>query len=148
MLQHGRDADPAHGSAVMTLAPAALSRRFAVLDPDLRLHGAELGPGLYPELDQRFDGFRGHVLIAEHSFDADWPSWECHPAGDELVLLLEGRATLCLHSADGDQELSLAHSGEYLVVPAGTWHTARISEPTRMLFVTPGEGTEHRQAPP
>lgn len=147
MLQHGRDADPALGSAVMSHAPAALSRRFAVLDPALRLHGAEVGPGLYPELDRRFDGFRGHVLIAEHVFTVDWSSWECHPAGDELVLLLEGEATLCLRIKGGDQEQAL-RPGEYAVVPAGTWHTARVAAPTRMLFVTPGEGTLNQEMPP
>lgn len=131
----------------MSHAPAALSRRFAVLDPALRVHEAEVGPGLYAELDRRFDGFRGHVLVAEHAFTGDWEGWECHPAGDELVYLLEGRATLCLMTGEGEQQQSL-RAGEYVVVPAGTWHTARIPEPTRMLFLTPGEGTLNRESPP
>jgi hypothetical protein len=40
--------------------------------------------------DRRFAGFKGHVLVATFAFDADWPTWERHPAGDELVCLLSG----------------------------------------------------------
>jgi hypothetical protein len=38
----------------------------------------------------------------------------------------------------------LRDAGSYVVVPKGVWHTARTSVATRMLFVTPGEGTENR----
>jgi hypothetical protein len=34
-----------------------------------------------------------------------------------------------------------------VVVPRNTWHTARVSGTTRMLFITPGEGTEIRADP-
>ena len=36
--------------------------------------------------------------------------------------------------------------GDYVIVPRGTRHTARIRKPARMLFITPGEGTETRGA--
>jgi hypothetical protein len=31
-----------------------------------------------------------------------------------------------------------------VVVPKATWHTAKISTPTALLFVTPGEATQNR----
>jgi len=34
--------------------------------------------------------------------------------------------------------------GIYEQLDRGTWHTARTSVSTTMLFVTPGEGTENR----
>ncbi len=99
---------------------------------------------LYAELDQNFDAFRGHVLVSMHEFGGDWPTWEKHPAGDEIVMLWSGRGTLVLRSGTGEETVALGEPGAYVVVPRGTWHTARIAEPTRMLFITPGEG--HRES--
>ena len=45
---------------------------------------------------------------------------------------------------DGNRAIKLAEAGSYVVVPRGVWHTAEPSEATRLLFITPGEGTEHR----
>ncbi len=102
---------------------------------------------LYADLDERYGGFAGHSLIACHTFDSDWPTWEVHPKGDELVLLLEGAAELVLASAGGDKHVNLSKSGQFVIVPRGVWHTARVRESARMLFVTPGEGTENREQP-
>ena len=102
---------------------------------------------LYAELDERYGGFAGHSLIACHTFDSDWPTWEVHPNGDEFVMLLAGEAELVLATADGDKRVSLSESGQFVIVPRGTWHTARVQESARMLFVTPGEGTENREQP-
>ena len=124
-----------------------LAETFAVLTPDLAIRTVPVTPTVYDDLDTSFGGFTGHVLISMHEFDADWPTWEKHPAGDEVVLLLSGRATLVLRTRDGDQTVELVDPGTYVVVPRGTWHTARISSPTRMMFVTPGEDTENREAP-
>lgn len=126
----------------------SLPQTFAVLDPRLRLTPVAVTPQLYADLDRDFDDFRGHALIAEYAFERDWPTWECHPAGDELVLLLAGRARMCLRAIDGEREIALTEPGAYVIVPAGIWHTARIDVPTRMLFITPGEGTENRERPP
>ena len=125
-----------------------LASTVAVIDPGLGSTLLPITPGLYTGLDARFDNFRGHLLVAQHDFDADWPTWECHPAGDELVILLSGRAGMVLRGPAGDRNVTLSRPGEFLRVPAGTWHTARILEPTRMLFITPGEGTDNRGTPP
>ncbi len=36
--------------------------------------------------------------------------------------------------------------GSFVLVPKGTWHTARTGVESRLLFITAGEGTMHRQA--
>ena len=102
---------------------------------------------LYAELDERYGGFAGHALIACHTFDTDWPAWEVHPKGDEFVMLLSGQAELVLATADGDKHVNLSKAGQFVIVPRGVWHTARVQESARMLFVTPGEGTENREQP-
>lgn len=120
----------------------------AVLGPTLQTTVLPVTPSLYGELDERFDGFRGHVLVARHEFHADWPGWECHPAGDEIVALLDGHATMRLREPHGEVEVVLDEPGRFVVIPAGTWHTAHIDCHALMLFITPGEGTENRATPP
>lgn len=121
-----------------------LSSDFVVLGPDQAATAMPVSPSLYEELDTRFNSFKDHWLVAVHSFDADWPSWEVHPAGDEIVVLLSGEVTLVLNNNGGDQAIELNMPGSYVIVPRDTWHTARIGAPSRMLFITPGEGTENR----
>lgn len=85
-------------------------------------------------------------LLSEFEFSEDWSSWELHPAGDELIYLLSGAVEIDLQAdAEGApiERLSLAQ-GRALCVPQGFWHTARTQVPSRMLFITRGEGTRHR----
>jgi len=121
-----------------------LASTFAVLKPDQRAVLVENSPHVFQELGRRFSGFKGHVLVATFAFDADWPTWERHPAGDELVCLLSGRVTLVLERDDRQETTDLHEPGDFAVVPQGTWHTARTRVATTMLFVTPGEATENK----
>jgi mannose-6-phosphate isomerase-like protein (cupin superfamily) len=123
---------------------ADLQKTYVVVRPDLGAIGIEVTPTIWQDLDRRFDNFKGHLLVAQFDFEADWPSWEIHPAGDEIVVLLSGRADMILDQAGSHQKTSLAQPGSFVIVPKGTWHTARISTPTSMLFVTPGQGTENK----
>jgi mannose-6-phosphate isomerase-like protein (cupin superfamily) len=127
------------------MASSQLEDVFAVLGPDLQVTPVQVTPTVYQELDERFDGFHGYVLISAHTHHSDWPTWERHPAGDEVVVLMSGRARFHLKTDGGIAEVALTEPGRYVVVPRNTWHTAKIAEPTRMLFVTPGEGTENRE---
>lgn len=125
----------------------SISNTFAVMTPDQSVRPVNVTPDLYEKLDTDFAGFAGHALVSEHTFETDWPTWERHPAGDEIVVLLSGRATMVFRGASGDEAVTLAAAGSYVIVPRGTWHTARVPERARMLFVTPGEGTENRVDP-
>jgi mannose-6-phosphate isomerase-like protein (cupin superfamily) len=121
-----------------------LATTFVVLQPDQSATLVKVSPDVYEELDRRFDGFRGRTLVSSYSFDSDWPTWEMHPAGDEIVCLLSGDVEMVLQRAGSEEITRLREPGSYVVVPQGTWHTARVRVPTTMLFVTPGEGTQNR----
>lgn len=99
----------------------------------------------WPELtaNQRPDLDPGR-LVMSFSFTEDWPTWEIHPAGDEVVALVSGAATLVLETPQGEVLHTLSRPGDFVIVPRGVWHTARISSPCTMIFITPGEGTENR----
>jgi uncharacterized cupin superfamily protein len=118
-----------------------LASTFAVLAPNLSAIPVPVTPTVFEELDRRFSNFKGHVLVSIFGFDSDWPTWERHPAGDEIVCLLSGRATFILE--DG-KRIDVREPGEFVIVPKGMWHTAKTTEPTKMVFVTPGEGTENK----
>ena len=92
--------------------------------------------------------FHNEFLVASASYEKDWTMWEMHPNGDEVVYLLDGSITFVLQETPGTRSVDLARSGEYVVVPKGTWHTAKVQGPCRILFITPGEGTQHRPATP
>jgi len=118
-----------------------LAREFVVLTPDKVADTVVNSPTVFQDLDRDYGDFRHHELIAIFAFEQDWPSWEMHPQGDEVVVLVSGSATLVLQLEDGKREIALDRPGESVIVPRGVWHTARIATPTRMLFITPGEGT-------
>ena len=126
------------------MKPHDIASEFVVLSPQKDATPVALTPDLYQRLDIEFNDFKGHELISCYEFTGNWPTWEMHPKGDEIVVLLSGSAAFLL-DIDGKQErVEMSKAGEYVVVPKGTWHTAHVSERARLLFITPGEGTENR----
>ena len=97
----------------------------------------QVAAGAHPELDH------GRLMSA-FAFSEPWSTWERHPAGEELVMLLSGSARLVLEESGGERVVRLRRAGQFVLVPANVWHTAITDEPTTMLFLTPGAGTEHR----
>jgi mannose-6-phosphate isomerase-like protein (cupin superfamily) len=84
-------------------------------------------------------------LLSVSSMDADWTNWEMHPAGDEILFMLKGKATFVMDLSEGLREVALS-AGRLLVIPKGVWHTARVNEPAGLLSITAGSGTQHRPA--
>ena len=124
-----------------------LATQSAIFTPGLEAKTKALSPTFYPELETEFNGFAGHVLISQHHFAEDWPTWEVHPAGDEFVTLITGDITLVLWQDQQEWSLRLSTPSDFVIIPRGVWHTARVHAPTTMLFVTPGEGTKNAAAP-
>jgi mannose-6-phosphate isomerase-like protein (cupin superfamily) len=92
--------------------------------------------------DYASDGDEGRLVLAG-SGDSSWTTWERHPAGEELVVVVSGRMTL-VQELDGVEHRVELAEGEAAINPRNVWHTADIAEPCRTLFITPGRGTEHR----
>jgi mannose-6-phosphate isomerase-like protein (cupin superfamily) len=131
-----------------------LSKNYLLLEPDgtsvllpgggdfwgQLMSGNPTDPGI-----RQLTGSKNGRLLSALSMSADWTNWEMHPAGDEILFMLEGKATFVLELAAGLREIVLG-AGRLLVIPQGVWHTARLSEPSRLLAITAGAGTEHRPA--
>ncbi|MGH9081059.1 MAG: cupin domain-containing protein [Acidimicrobiales bacterium] len=88
------------------------------------------------------DGAEGR-LVAMHTFDRSWDSWEVHPRGEELVVCVEGSFTLLQETESGVRSVTLG-PGDALVNPPGVWHTADVTDTATAVFITAGMGTENR----
>lgn len=88
------------------------------------------------------DGREGR-LVSQYSFSESWTSWEMHPAGDEAVICIAGEITLIQDLPEGERRVALG-VGDYAINPRGVWHTADVAGPATALFITAGQGTEHR----
>jgi mannose-6-phosphate isomerase-like protein (cupin superfamily) len=129
-----------------------LSKNYLLLEPDGTAVLLPGGADFWSQLmsgDATDSGIRRLMgsekgrLLSGLSMGVDWTNWEMHPAGDEILFMLEGKATFVLDRSDGLQEVTLG-AGRLLVIPQGVWHTARVSEPSRLLAITVGAGTQHR----
>jgi mannose-6-phosphate isomerase-like protein (cupin superfamily) len=83
-------------------------------------------------------------LVSCYDFSESWDSWESHPGGEEVVVLLSGAVDFLLEVDDEERVVPLTKQGQFLIVPRGTWHTANVRGSASMLFITAGEGTKHR----
>jgi mannose-6-phosphate isomerase-like protein (cupin superfamily) len=101
----------------------------------------EVGPDFWQTIDQRDD--LAERLVAMFAYDADWTSWEVHPDGDEIVVLLSGAVDLVLDLPGGHRTVELRDCSA-AVVPRGVWHTANVLGPSEALHITRGAGTAHR----
>ena len=91
--------------------------------------------------DEPTDGVGRLLCVTEQ--ESTWSTWERHPAGEEVVVLLSGRIDL-IQLIDGVEHVVELRPLEAVVNPAGVWHRAVVHQPGLGLFVTPGSGTEHR----
>ena len=125
------------GASVLDLADTYLH-----LSDGAAVSTVEVGPNFWTTLRDRTDLQSGRLVVITHAKE-DWPIWEMHPAGDEVVSLLSGEVDLVLR--DGSRESTVSLRGHAtVIVPQGVWHRAIVHEPGDMLFITRGAGTQHR----
>ena len=87
--------------------------------------------------------YRDGLLLAIKASGKD--HWERHLAGDELVHILDGTATLEIVCDDGPPQSFALRAGMIAVIPQGAWHRLLSSEGATQVAVTPfpGESIEH-----
>jgi len=87
----------------------------------------------------RLASYRDGALFAIKFSGKD--HWESHLAGDELVHILGGTATLEIAGEDGPRSFAL-RAGMIAVIPQGAWHRLHSSEGATQMTATPFPG-EH-----
>lgn len=128
------------------MKPLSLLSTYLHLTDDGTASAVPVTPDFWSEL---MSGDRSELeagrMIMQFEFKENWTSWEMHPAGEEIGILLWGDVELVLERESGPEVVRMNRAGDTVVIPRGVWHTARVSAPASMLFVTPGAGTRHRQ---
>jgi quercetin dioxygenase-like cupin family protein len=125
---------------------------------DLSMHPLHLGLGatavVQPEFTGDMDWYAGYGqrhhedgaegrLVAMHTFSEPWTSWEVHPKGTEVVLCISGVITI-IQDIGGSHVSTRLEPGQYAINDPGVWHTADVDGPATVVFITAGEGTEHK----
>jgi mannose-6-phosphate isomerase-like protein (cupin superfamily) len=124
--------------------PSNITSTFVVIEDDGAATPIAYSDRFYADLEHQFGDFKGKRLISHYTFKQDWDSWEMHPAGDEFVCLLSGQVDFVLQQNGIESLVSLNTPGDYVLVPRGIWHTATVHSSSSLLFITPGEKTQHR----
>ncbi|HKJ18723.1 MAG TPA: cupin domain-containing protein [Xanthomonadales bacterium] len=81
----------------------------------------------------------GAIHVGYYSGSSEW---ERHPAGDELVMALDGETTLIL-LIDGEQQRVPLGKDDLAVVPRNVWHRFEDSDHLKVFAVTP-EPSDHQ----
>lgn len=125
--------------------PHELEKNYLRLRPDSSIEILAGGPEFWDKLMKgEYGDFHNEYIVITNSYSEDWPSWENHVNGDEIVYLLSGETEFFLELPEGTTSVVLDKPGQYVKVPKNTWHTAKTSVETTMLFITAGEGTQIR----
>jgi len=121
--------------------PARLSETYLELRAGGTVERIAVTPDFWPDLQSGKRALQGRLVMA-FAMTETMTHWEIHPAGEEILLLLSGRMTVVLEG-DPDETFAL-RPGEAFVVPRGRWHRIEVIEPGDMVFMTEGDGTEHK----
>ncbi|MDW3216225.1 MAG: cupin domain-containing protein [Ilumatobacteraceae bacterium] len=121
------------------MRPIDLTDTYLHLERGPGLNVLEIDEHFWPTIDERTDLEDGRLVMAT-PVTADWSNWEMHPDGDEVILVTDGAVRI--HTEAGDPVV--VRAPELVVMPAGTWHTMDVVEPARVITITWGAGTRHR----
>jgi mannose-6-phosphate isomerase-like protein (cupin superfamily) len=102
----------------------------------------QVDDSFWAKISSRVDLHGGRLVGVTHQA-GDWPKWERHPSGDELLVLLSGAVDIVLQDQEGERIVELRRGAAY-IVPRGVWHRFIVCTPGDVLFITPGSGTQHR----
>ena len=94
-----------------------LDGTYIHLKPDDSARAMEGGDRFWATIQERTDLDEGR-LMGVTGQSADWPHWERHPAGEEILTLLSGEIELILDMEGGEQRTTLK-AGETFIVPRG-----------------------------
>ena len=121
--------------------PKRLTETYLELRDGGAVEKIDVTPQFWPDLQSGRRALHGRLVMAS-PLREDMTHWEVHPAGEEILLLLSGKMTVVLEGSP-DEKFAL-QPGEAFVVPRGRWHRLKVAEPGELVFMTEGDGTEHK----
>jgi mannose-6-phosphate isomerase-like protein (cupin superfamily) len=119
-----------------------LEKTYLFIDGRGGLVAQDIGPEFWANIGSNPDA--GGTMISASEGEGDWPRWEMHPSGAEVLVILDGAPRVWLEHPDGCLERIAAQAGSTVVVPRGAWHRCECDHAYKILYVTYGSGTTHR----
>ena len=128
----------------LSTTPIHLGSRVDAENPAVPLHGFGFDGRAFESYiaEHCMPGAPGRLIMVE-STPRNWGAWECHTEGDEIVIVLEGKA-MFMQELGGQVVTKAVGPGSTMINPAGVWHTADVEEPMKAIYITPCPGTKHR----
>lgn len=119
-----------------------LRTTYVQLTDGPRATAIPVGKDFWSTIGEKPELHAGRLVMA-FEMSADWDHWEMHPNGDELLILTKGALELVYEEKGREKRLEM-RAPQSFIVPAGVWHRAVVSEPSLLITVTRGSGTEHK----
>ncbi|MCP5366363.1 MAG: hypothetical protein H6907_00560 [Hyphomicrobiales bacterium] len=120
-----------------------LKRTYIHLLPGTGAARIPVDDAFWAEIATRTELYDGRLVVLSR-YAADWTHWERHPAGEEVLFLLDGAVDMVVEQADGGTRVIALRGRAACIMPRGLWHRGIVHEPGDVLHITPGAGTEHR----
>jgi hypothetical protein len=83
-----------------------LASTYVCLSPSGSAATIEVTSQFWTTIDERSDLAEGR-LVAVFRCDVDWPHWEMHPHGEEILVLLSGKVTMVFDEESEERNVAL-----------------------------------------
>jgi mannose-6-phosphate isomerase-like protein (cupin superfamily) len=127
-----------------TVQPALdLDRSYVSISEDGLAEPVAVTPEFWQELTT---GRRtvGQWLLGAGESRQSAPTWDLHPHGECIIILLSGSIDVTMQLEDDERVVELRETGDACLVPRGVWHRQVLHELSRRIFLTEGAGTQMR----
>lgn len=78
----------------------------------------------------------------------DASSWDLHPEGECVVILVTGAMAIVIDEGVAGERVIELRPGQACLVPRDVWHRQVVHEPSERIFLTAGAGTRMRPVEP
>lgn len=129
----------------MPEAPFTLDQTYVHLTTNGAATPIPVTPDFWATIGTRLELHEGFLVTRSRATE-DWPHWEMHPEGEEILILLSGAIDLLLDDGERQWTVELRPSANTWINRRGVWHRALVREPSELLFLTAGWNTQHRPA--
>lgn len=143
-LRSAPSVPPSQGPVLRTQADI-VARLAELATPRLVAHDVRAGLADLPDLTMRFLAQCGNATVTLSRFSVDAPLWERHPAGDELLYVVDGALDVTTLTAAGPEH-AVVEAGSLFVCRRGLWHWPRPRGEVSLLSLTPGDGSMSSRA--
>ena len=121
-----------------------LATTYMWIDDDGGATRAPFTPDFWPSLITGQTAAAGRWLLGAGRSDTSPLTWDRHPNGECVIILLSGSIDVVLDESSGERVAALRAAGDTCVIPRGVWHRQIVNEPSNRIFLTAGEGTDMR----